>query len=66
MYYNNLEGTENIEFSILIEGGGSIIDDQSRVLTMDHATQTATWTVPGPPDGGAAPNPRNACCRDAC
>lgn len=54
MFYNNLEGTENIEFSILIEGGGTLINDQSRVLTMDQSTKTATWTVPGPPDGGAA------------
>ncbi len=53
MYYNNLEGTENIEFSILIEGGGSIINDELRVLTMDKTKQTATWLVPGPADGGA-------------
>ena len=54
LYFNNLEGTEDIEFSILIEGGGSVINDETRVLTEDQASHTATWTLPGPVDGGAA------------
>lgn len=54
LYFNNLEGTENIEFSILIEGGGTIINDQTRVLTENQSSKTATWTLPGPVDGGAS------------
>lgn len=54
LYFNNLEGTENVEFSALIEGGGTVINDQTRVLTESLASRTATWTLPGPVDGGAA------------
>ncbi len=53
LYFNNLEGTENVEFSILIEGGGTIINDQTRVLTENVPGKLATWTLPGPIDGGA-------------
>ena len=53
LFFNALEGTENIEFSIVIEGGSDIINDQTRVLTLDHGNALATWTLPGPVDAGA-------------
>ncbi|MGH8456167.1 MAG: galactose oxidase, partial [Stenotrophobium sp.] len=54
LFFNALEGTENVEFSIVTEAGQTIINDQTRVLSFSPDQQTATWTLPGPVDGGAA------------
>lgn len=57
MYYDGLEGTENINTSILIEYGHNSANDQSRVLNL-HGNPTgkaATWSTPTPSDGGANP-----------
>jgi hypothetical protein len=51
LYFNALEGTENVEFSIVSEGGQVILNDQTRLLNMSEAE--AQWTMPTPFDGGA-------------
>jgi hypothetical protein len=59
MYYDGLEGTENINTSILIEYGHNSANDQSRVLNL-HGNPTgksATWSTPTPSDGGATSTP---------
>ena len=58
MYYDGLEGTENINTSVLIEYGHNSANDQSRVLNL-HGNPTgtsATWSTPTPSDGGANPS----------
>ncbi|HEY0973570.1 MAG TPA: galactose oxidase early set domain-containing protein [Solimonas sp.] len=51
LYFNALEGTENVEFSIVTEAGQVVINDQTRVLSMGY--RTARWLMPSPFDGGA-------------
>jgi hypothetical protein len=51
MYYDGLEGTENIRTSIVAEFGHNAGNDQSRLLDLSGPT----WTVPKPSDGGANP-----------
>ncbi|ERJ17956.1 galactose oxidase protein [Salinisphaera shabanensis E1L3A] len=55
VYLNALEGTENVELSIVAEFGEVTVNDQSRVLTLD-ADDTPSWKKPTPNDGGANPN----------
>ncbi len=58
MYFDGLEGTENINTSVLIEYGHNSANDQSRVLNL-HGNPTgtsATWSTPTPSDGGANPD----------
>src|SRR3954447_23799740 len=52
MYYDGLEGTENIRTSIVLEFGHNAGNDQSRLLDL----RGPTWTIPKPSDGGANPN----------
>ncbi len=52
MYYDGLEGTENVRTSIVAEYGHNAGNDQSRVLDLGGPT----WTVPSPADGGANPD----------
>jgi Galactose oxidase-like, Early set domain len=51
MYYDGLEGTENVRYSIVAEYGHNAGNDQSRLLDLHGPT----WTVPKPSDGGANP-----------
>jgi hypothetical protein len=52
MYYDGLEGTENVRTSIVAEFGHNAGNDQSRVLDL----KGPSWTTPSPADGGANPN----------
>jgi hypothetical protein len=52
MYYDGLEGTENVRTSIVLEYGHNAADDQSRVLDLAGPT----WTQPAPANAGANPN----------
>ena len=47
VYWNNLEGTENIKFSTVAEAGDAAANSQSRVMTLGP-NGTATWSVPAP------------------
>jgi len=55
VYLNALEGTENVELSIVAEFGEVSVNDQSRVLTLDE-NDNPTWARPTPIDGGANPD----------
>lgn len=54
VYLNALEGTENVELSIVAEFGEVTVNDQTRVLTLGEG-DTPSWEVPRPIDGGANP-----------
>ncbi|MES1941922.1 kelch domain protein [Salinisphaera sp. T5B8] len=54
VYLNALEGTENVELSIVAEFGEVTVNDQSRVLTLGEG-DTPSWKKPSPLDGGANP-----------
>jgi Domain of unknown function (DUF1929) len=51
MYYDGLEGTENVRTSIVVEFGHNAGNDQSRLLDL----RGPTWSIPTPSDGGANP-----------
>ncbi len=51
MYYDGLEGTENVRANIVAEYGHNAGNDQTRVLDL----RRRTFTQPLPPDGGANP-----------
>ncbi len=55
IYFNALEGTENIELSIVAEFGTVSANDQTRVLSFS-ASGVPSWTRPTPVDGGANPD----------
>jgi hypothetical protein len=55
IYFNALEGTENVELSIVAEFGTVSANDQTRVLAFD-ASGNPTWTRPTPVDAGANPD----------
>ena len=55
LYLNALEGTENVETSIVGEFGQVSINDQSRVLALG-ADDTPTWRKPDPLRAGANPD----------
>ena len=57
LYWDALEGTENVELTILAEFGTVADNDQSRVLGLTPAGKTVTpsWARPSPVDGGANP-----------
>lgn len=59
VYLNALEGTENVELSIVAEFGEVSVNDQTRVLRLD-ANDKPTWRKPSPPDGGANPDGRDS------
>ena len=51
LYWNNLEGTENIKLSTVAEAGDAAANSQSRVLALGPGGPS--WSVPWPSDGGA-------------
>lgn len=51
LYFNALEGTENIQRGIASDFGRMSINDQTRVLDLNGPS----WRVPSPQDGGANP-----------
>lgn len=55
VYFNALEGTENVELSIVDEFGFVSIDDQTRVLSLGPAgpVDQPHWQRPSPVRGGA-------------
>jgi hypothetical protein len=55
IYFNALEGTENVELSIVAEFGTVSANDQTRVLSFDPAG-VPSWTRPTPVDAGANPD----------
>src|SRR5437762_5511826 len=55
LYWNNLEGAENLPLSIVTEGGVLQANDQSRV--MDLRSGAPTWITPQPNRGTANPPP---------
>src|SRR3954452_21199023 len=54
MYYDGLEGAEQVRTSIVLEYGHNAGNDQSRVLDITDPAHP-TWTIPGHADGGANP-----------
>lgn len=60
LYFNALEGTEDFEFSILVDFGQKAINDQTRVMTIPGgANATPTWKLPLEVDSGANPEGYN-------
>jgi len=55
LYFDALEGTENVNLSIVSDFGVVSVNDQTRVLRLG-ANDAPTWTRPSPVDGGANPN----------
>lgn len=55
VYFNALEGTENVELSIVAEYGRVSINDQTRLLTLDGDGNPA-WEKPSPLRAGANPD----------
>lgn len=55
LYLNALEGTENVELSIVAEFGEVSINDQSRLLSFDDNDQPQ-WFKPNPLRAGANPD----------
>ena len=50
LYFNALEGTERVEYSIFFEAGHALQNDQTRVMTL---ADRASWILPTPNDAGA-------------
>lgn len=57
MYWDGLEGTENVKYSIVAEYGNNSVNDQSRLLDLrgDSTGHGASWSNPSPVTGGANP-----------
>ncbi|WP_421841335.1 galactose oxidase-like domain-containing protein [Marinobacter algicola] len=55
LYLNALEGTENVELSIVAEFGEVSVNDQTRVLSLDE-NDNPSWIKPSPLDAGANPD----------
>ena len=54
LYWDGLEGEENIKYSIVVEYGDKASNDQSRLLKVDPVNPPfSSWQPPTPPDGGA-------------
>ena len=57
LYFNALEGTEDFEFSILVDFGQKAINDQTRVMQIPtDANKASLWTRPTDVDSGANPD----------
>lgn len=54
VYFDALEGTENVNLSIVSDFGVVSVNDQTRVLKLGSG-DAPTWTRPSPVDGGANP-----------
>jgi hypothetical protein len=52
LYWNALEGTENVKAGVAVEFGTVSINDQSRILDLTGPT----WSQPAPVDAGANPD----------
>lgn len=55
LYLNALEGTENVELSIVAEFGEVSVNDQTRVLSLG-SNDMPSWLKPSPLDAGANPD----------
>jgi hypothetical protein len=56
LYWNALEGTDNISLNAVAQGGDVTVDDQTRVLQLNADNPGAsTWLLTDPKDGGANP-----------
>src|SRR3954454_24909841 len=55
LYWNNLEGTENIKLNTVAEAGDAAANSQSRVMPL--APGGATWATPAKSDGGGVSEP---------
>ncbi|MEW6269114.1 MAG: galactose oxidase early set domain-containing protein [Thermodesulfobacteriota bacterium] len=55
LYWDALEGTERVQFSVVVEFGDQAANDQSRILTLGPG-DAPSWTQPTPADGGANPD----------
>ena len=55
LYLNALEGTGNVELSIVAEFGEVSVNDQTRVLSLDE-NDNPSWIKPSPLDAGANPD----------
>ncbi|WP_138436845.1 galactose oxidase-like domain-containing protein [Marinobacter shengliensis] len=55
LYLNALEGTENVELSIVAEFGEVSVNDQTRVLSLSNDDRP-DWLKPSPLRGGANPD----------
>jgi len=53
LYFNALEGTENVEFNIVAEFGSQSVNDQTRVLSFS-SSGAPSWVKPSPVDAGAS------------
>jgi hypothetical protein len=57
LYFNALEGTEDFEFSILLDFGQKAINDQTRMMRIPEGANAASlWTRPTDVDSGANPD----------
>lgn len=57
LYWNALEGTENVQNNAVLEGGDVTVDDQSRVLTLNPEDPAASaWALTDPVAGGGNPD----------
>ncbi len=56
VYWNNLGGTENVNYSIVGEYGAVSTNDEARVLNLGQGNIAPSWALPDPVDGGANPN----------
>eukprot|EP01030_Chromulinospumella_sphaerica_P009115 gene9115-8926_t len=57
LYFNALEGTEDFEFSILVDFGQKAINDQTRrMIIPKDATSATNWIRPLEVDSGANPD----------
>src|SRR5690348_14597786 len=54
LYWDALEGTERVQFSVILEFGDKAANDQSRLLTLG-AGDVPSWAQPDPVDAGANP-----------
>src|SRR5438132_2462985 len=52
LYWDGLEGFENIQHATALEAGDAAVNDQSRLLDLSGPT----WTTLTPVDGGANPS----------
>ncbi|HZN14756.1 MAG TPA: galactose oxidase-like domain-containing protein [Acidimicrobiales bacterium] len=50
LYWNGLEGEEGVNLSLVAEGGDTLTNDQTRLLSL--AGGTPSWSTPSPADGG--------------
>lgn len=57
LYWNALEGTEDVEVTLIAEFGYVSANDQSRLLTLGPGDVPSWKKLPYPVDGGAVENP---------